>query len=331
MHPLSNLVHSVRCGLRALAIAVVFLPLGAPAFDLQGHRGTRGNEPENTIAGFERALQIGVTTLEMDAGVTADGTVVVYHDRALNPFITRDKSGQWLRRQDKLIKHLSYEEIKLFDVGRIDKSTEYGRQFPNQEARDGQRIPRLADVFARVNELGADHVRFDIETKIDPNHPDQTLPPEEFVTALLKVVRDAGMTRRVVIQSFDWRTLQLVQKVEPAIETMYLTSRSRTRDTLEGGTWTAGMLLKDYESAPHMVKASGGSIWAPAFQNLTAEGVKAAQKLGLKVIPWTVNELKDAEQLIDWGVDGIISDYPDRIRGVLQRRGIALPAAVGPK
>jgi glycerophosphoryl diester phosphodiesterase len=315
--------------LRAGAALAAFVSCSALALDLQGHRGTRGNEPENTMAAFERALQIGVTTLEMDAAVTADGEVVIYHDRALNPAITRDRSGQWLRGQDVLIKSLSYAELQTFDVGRNDKSSEYGRQFPDQQARDGQRIPRLADVFARVKELGADQVRFDIETKIDPRYPDQTLPPEQFVAALLKVVRDAGMTSRVMVQSFDWRTLRLIQKLEPGIETMYLTTRSRARDTLDGGTWTAGMLLKDYPSPAHMIKAAGGAIWAPAYQNLTADAVKSAQELGLKVIPWTVNEAADAERLIDWGVDGIISDYPDRIRVVMERRGIPLPAPIG--
>jgi len=315
--------------LRLLAIGAALLSYSAFAFDLQGHRGTRGNEPENTMAAFERALQIGVTTLEMDAAITADGVVVIYHDRALNPAITRDGSGRWLPRQDRLIRSMSYAELKLFDVGRNDRNTEYGRQFPQQQSRDGQRIPRLADVFARVKELGADHVRFDIETKIDPNFPEQTLPPEKFVTALLHVIRNAGMTTRVMIQSFDWRTLQLIQTLEPTIETMYLTTRNSNRDTLDGGTWTAGMLLRDHASPAHMIKAAGGSIWAPSFQNLTADSVKSAQKLGLKVIPWTVNEAADAERLIDWGVDGIISDYPDRIRLVMQRRGIPTPPTIG--
>jgi glycerophosphoryl diester phosphodiesterase len=325
----TTLISKLRTFLRVFAMSVALVPCIAAAFDLQGHRGTRGNEPENTMAAFERALQIGVTTLEMDAAITADGVVVVYHDRALNPAITRDGSGRWLPRQDRLIKSLSYAELKLFDVGANDKNSEYGRQFPQQQAREGQQIPRLADVFARVKELGADHVRFDIETKIDPNHPDQTLPPEQFVAALLQVIRDAGMTSRVMIQSFDWRTLQLIQKLQPGMETMYLTTRSRSRDTLDGGTWTAGFLLRDHASPAHMIKAAGGAIWAPSFQNLTAEAVKSAQQLGLKVIPWTVNEAADAERLIEWGVDGIISDYPDRIRVVMQRRGIPLPAPVG--
>jgi glycerophosphoryl diester phosphodiesterase len=302
------------------------VPSIALAFDLQGHRGARGLEPENTMAAFERALAIGVTTLEMDAAVTADGVVVVSHDPTLNPAITRDAQGRWLPGRGPLIKSSTYAELQAFDVGRIDPASPYARQFPAQQGRDGQRLPRLADVFERVKALGADSVRFDIETKIFPNRPDDTLAPEPFVQALLAVIRESGMTRRVMIQSFDWRTLQLVQKLEPAIETMYLTQQSRSSDSLEGGTWTAGLLRRDFASVGHMVKAAGGTIWAPNFASLTVEALKSAQALGVKVIPWTVNDAVDADRLIGWGVDGIISDHPDRVREVMQRRGMALPA-----
>lgn len=310
------------------ALLLVALAVCAPAraFDLQGHRGTRGNEPENTLAAFERALRIGVTTLEMDAAITADGVVVVSHDPALNPAITRDAQGRWLPAPGPLIKSLSLAELKAYDVGRIDPASPYGRQFPSQQARDGERLPTLAAVFARVKALGADEVRFDIETKVFPTRPQDTLAPEDFVPRLLAVIREAGMTGRVMIQSFDWRTLKLVQKLEPGMQTMYLTGRNF--DGQADGTWTAGLLRKDFASAAHMVKAAGGTIWAPAFQALTLEALKGAQQLGLKVIPWTVNEPADAQRLIEWGVDGLISDYPDRMREVMKQRGLPLPAPV---
>ena len=297
----------------------------ACAFDLQGHRGTRGLEPENTLAAFRRALEIGVTTLEMDAAITADGVVVVSHDPVLNPALTRDAEGRWLKGTGPLIKSLSYAELQTYDVGRVDPSSAYGRQFPEQQARDGQRRPKLAAVFALVRELGADSVRFDIETKVFPNRPDDTLAPEPFVRALLAVIREAGMANRVMVQSFDWRTLLLVQRLEPGMQTVYLTSGGGNFDTLEGGTWTAGMLLRDFPSVGHMVKAAGGTVWAPNFNNLTPDALKSAQQLGLKVIPWTVNAPADIDRLIGWGVDGIISDYPNRVRDAMQKRGLPLP------
>ena len=183
-------------------------------------------------------------------------------------------------------------------------------------------------MFARVKALGADNVRFDIETKITPTAPDDTLAPEPFVRALLAVIREAGMTKRVMIQSFDWRTLKLVQQLEPGMQTVYLTIRTRNSDNLADGTWTGGMLLRDHASPGHMVKAAGGSIWSPNQGSLTRDDLKSAQQLGLKVIPWTVNDPAVADRLIEWGVDGIISDYPDRIREVMAKRGMPLPPPV---
>jgi glycerophosphoryl diester phosphodiesterase len=314
-----------------LAVALVAVSTFASAFDLQGHRGTRGHEPENTLSAFRRALEIGVDTLEMDAAITADGVVVISHDPQLPAAITRDAQGHWLTGPGPLIRNLTFAQLQTYDVGRIDPSSDYARQFPLQQPRDGERRPKLADVFALVKSMGAEHVRFDIETKVFPDRPDATLPPEPFVRALLDVIRTAGMTSRVMIESFDWRTLKLVQQLEPGLETVYLTSRSHGYDTLEGGTWTAGMLLRDYPSIAHMVKAAGGRIWSPNFPSLAAADVKTAQQLGLKVIPWTVNAPADIERLLDWGVDGIISDYPDRVRTALQKRGMPLPPAIAPK
>jgi glycerophosphoryl diester phosphodiesterase len=168
-------------------------------------------------------------------------------------------------------------------------------------------------------------VRFDMETKLFPNRPGDTLAPDAFVDILLKAIADAGMTKRVTVQSFDWRTLQLIQKLEPAIETVYLTIDTRNNSNVRDPAWTGGMLLRDHASVAHMVKASGATTWSPNYNNIEAADVKAGQKLGLKVIPWTVNEPADMDRLIAWGVDGIISDYPDRLRDAMRRAGLPLP------
>ena len=306
----------------ALVLMASLLAGPADAFDLQGHRGTRGHAPENTLAAFERALTIGVDTLEMDAAVTSDGVVVVSHDPALNPALVRDPQGAWLKGPGPLIRTLTWAELQAYDIGRLDPSSAYGRQFPEQQARDGERFPRLADVFARERALGADTVRFDIETKVFPDRPDDTIAPEPFVQALLAAIREAGMTRRVMIQSFDWRTLALVQRLEPGMETVYLTTRGST----DSGLWSDGRRLRDYAGIPEMVKAAGGTTWSPRYDLLSAADVERAQGLALRVIPWTVNDPADADRLIGWGVDGLISDYPDRVREVMRKRGLPLPA-----
>ena len=314
-----RLIHALLC----LAAA---LPLSGLAFDLQGHRGTRGNAPENTLPAFERALEIGVTTLELDIGITADGVVVISHDPYLNPAITRDDSGQWLPgAKGPLIKSLTMAQLQAYYLGRINPDTPYAKTFSTQQPRDGTRIPTLQSLFDRVKALGASNVRFNIETKIDPAQPENTVGPEAMTRALLKVVRDAGMTPRVAIQSFDWRTLRLVQQMEPAIPTVYLTIQTANSDNLRDGDWTAGLKFADHGSAPGMVKAAGGKVWSPNGGAVTEALVKEAQALGLQVIPWTINNPADMERLIGWKVDGIITDYPDRLRTVMQARGMALP------
>ena len=296
------------------------------AFDLQGHRGARGLAPENTLPAFERALAIGVTTLELDVGITADGVVVVAHDPYLNPLIARDAGGQWLDgSKGPLIRSLTLAQLQAYDVGRIKPGSPYAGTFSTQEPRDGTRIPTLAALFDRVKALGADKVRFNIETKLNPQQPDDTVSPEAITQALLKVVREAGMLQRVAIQSFDWRSLRLVQQLEPSVPTVYLSIQTASSDNIRDGLWTAGLKIADHASVPAMVKAAGGAVWAPNGGAVTQELVKQAQALGLQVIPWTINNPADMERLTGWGVDGIITDYPDRLRAVLQARQIALP------
>ncbi len=319
--------------MRSLVSAFALLALttcNALAFDLQAHRGTRGNLPENTLPGFERALETGVTTLELDIAITADGIPVIYHDRALNPNITRDAKGEWISGTGPTIRSLTLEQVKTYDVGRIRSWTGYARDFPHQKPIDGTRIPTLAELFKRVKELGANDVQFDMETKIDPRSPGDTLPPEEFVKTLLAVIREHGMEQRVMVQSFDWRTLQIIQQLAPGMRTVYLTVQNPRSDTVSSGLWTAGFTLAQHGSTPRMVKAAGGPIWSPQFNGLTPDLLKEAQGLGLKVIPWTVNEPNDIDRVIAMGVDGIISDYPERVREVMQRRGMPLPRPVKP-
>lgn len=304
--------------------------LPAQAFDLQAHRGGRGLLPENTLVAFENAIRIGVTTIELDIAITADGVPVISHDPALNPAFTRDADGAWLKSTGPLIKQLTLAQVQSYDVGRIDPQHAYARAFPDQQPVDGQRIPTLAQLFKRVKELGANRLHFDIETKINPHRANDTLEPEAFVKALLAVIREHGMTRRVIVQSFDWRSLELLHRLEPELRTMYLSSASGNFNTVQDPAWTAGHVLSDFEgSVPRMVRASAGKavgvIWAPHFNQLTAALAKEAQALGLQVIPWTVNKEADMERLIDWGVDGIISDYPDRLRAVMSKRGLSLP------
>jgi len=313
--------------LRLLAAVLCAACANTLAFDLEGHRGARGLAPENTLPAFERALAVGVDTLELDIGITADGVVVVSHDSFLNPVITRDPQGQWLDTRGPLIHSLTLAQLQSYDVGRIRPGTSYAAALSRQAPHDGARVPTLAAVFDLVKARGA-RVRFNIETKIDPTRPDDTVGAETMAAALLQVVRDAGMAGRVSIQSFDWRTLRIAQRLAPAIPTVCLTVQSANTDNVRDSRWTAGLQLADHGSVPRLVQAAGCKAWSPNQGAVRPELVKEAQDLGLLVVPWTVNAPAEMERLLDAGVDGLITDVPDRLREVMLRRGMAVPPPV---
>ena len=296
-------------------------------FDIEAHRGGRALRPENTLQSFANALSMGVDTLELDMGVTKDGVLVVSHERGLNPDLARRPDGRYVPEGIPYVK-LTLAEVKTYDVGQIRPGSDYAARFPDQLSMPA-RIPRLAEVFALVRRSGDHHVRLNIETKIDPNHPEESPDPRRFVAAVLDLLRREKFVDRVMIESFDWRTLQLVQKEAPSISTVYLTQQERPEENIyldKPSPWTAGFDPRNYGgSVPRAVKAAGGKIWSPLYSDIDPHSVAEAHSLGLPVIVWTVNNPEDMVRLIDMGVDGIISDRPDVLRAVAATKGITLP------
>jgi glycerophosphoryl diester phosphodiesterase len=322
----------VARGLAAALLGAAALACGAAAaFDLQGHRGARGLAPENTLAGFETALAVGVDTLELDVGLTRDDVLVIVHDRTLNPDVVRGPDGQWLAAPGPVVRSLDFAALQAFDVGRLRPGSRYAASYPAQVPRDGARIPSLEQLFERVAALGASRVRFNIETKLSPLAPAETADPETFAQRLVEAVRRHGLAARTTVQSFDWRTLRAVQRIAPELATVYLSVEQAGADTIragdpQGSPWTAGLRHADHGSVPGMVKAAGGAVWSPNAADLDAARVAQARALGLAVVPWTVNDPAVMRRLIEWGVDGLITDRPDLAREVMRERGMPLPA-----
>jgi glycerophosphoryl diester phosphodiesterase len=318
-------VHAVA----TVAAVCLFMNGQAMAFDIEAHRGGRALFPENTLASFANALSMGVDTLELDIGVSSDGAIVVSHERRLNPDLARAADGVYVTSPGIPFVRLRLEDIKKYDVGQIRPGSAYAAQFPDQHAVPGTPIPTLKEVLELVRKSGDSHVRLNIETKIDPNHPDESPGPERFVTLLLDLLQAEKFSDRVTVQSFDWRTLQLVQKLAPAIPTVYLTLQKGSAATVfldKSSVWTAGFNPVDHEgSLPRAIKAAGGAIWSPFFGDVNPALISESHGLGVKVVVWTVNKPEDMARMIDMGVDGIISDHPDMLRQVAGKRGIALP------
>jgi glycerophosphoryl diester phosphodiesterase len=267
------------------------------SFDKQGHRGCRGLMPENTWPAMRKALDLGVTTLEMDVVITKDKKVVLSHDPWFSKDITTKPDGSFIgeREERKLnINWMTYEEVKTFDVGMKPHP-----RFPRQEKIKAVK-PLLSEVIDNVKQYMITSRRpfpyYNIETKSNPEFDGVFHPkPEEFVDLLMAVVKEKGIEDNVIIQSFDFRTLQYLHQKYPSIKTAML-----IEDT-------------DKRSLNEQVKALGFTpdIYSPAYQLVNEKLIANCHKQDIKIIPWTVNTKEEIEQLRKIGVDGIITDYPD--------------------
>lgn len=299
-------------------IGTVNLP---PGFDAEGHRGARGLLPENSLPAFEAALDLGVTTLELDLHFTQDGEVVVWHDPIIDdskchlPDDPADPEAPDPRNPLRRI-FISQQPLSVVQSYRCDLNPDNER-FPEQTAVSTQlagndyRIITLGELFDFVERYAnsplkteaqrgnAATVQFNIETKRDPDTPeniDDGFTGGEagpFEQAILAIVNGRSLTDRVIIQSFDHRSLRAIRDIDSEIRLAALTT---------GG-----------EARLDVYAAYKFDIWSPSRRDVTPELIARAHEEGLLVIPWTVNETGDMQQLIDWGVDGLISDYPDRL------------------
>jgi glycerophosphoryl diester phosphodiesterase len=326
---------STRAVVAALALAA--LAGSAPAaiadgFDLEAHRGGRGLRPENTLASFGNALRLGVTTLELDTGVTKDGIVVVSHERRISslecqdtgPATPGDPAYPYV---GKLIHELTYAQIHTLDCG--TRHAPAGDQYvATQEAVPGTHMPTLAQVFALADRYGAQDVQFNIETKLDPTLPGDTVDPTTFAQKVIGEIRKAKQTRSSLLQSFDWRTLKIARTLAPSLRRVAL---AQPATVFPGSPWTAGYKIAsskpfdDGSLARVVARELKADVISPVATSTTAQLIASSHDLKLPVIPWTVNDKGDMARLIDAGVDGLISDYPDRLREVLAAKGEELP------
>lgn len=265
-----------------------FLVLAAPHVEVHGHRGARALRPENTLPAFELALQAKVDVLELDLAVTKEGRLVISHDPLISPAICQSKDGKPI--PEKLAIHfLSLEQVQSYDCGSLKNP-----KFPKQIPVPGTSIPTLEQLFEwiKTSKLPqAAKVKFNIETKIFPSHPEITPTPKVFVQKIIDLVKRYGFTERVILQSFDDRTLKAAKEIEPRIRTALLTSDNHI----------------DYVKA---VKAAKADSLSPDADWILPEDVEKLHQAGIPVIPWTANDPKTWDRLLKMKVDGIITDEP---------------------
>ncbi|TGK35646.1 glycerophosphodiester phosphodiesterase [Leptospira andrefontaineae] len=283
--------------------------------DLQGHRGARGLKPENTWPAFEEALSQGMTTIELDTVLTKDQKIIIHHDSESNPALCTKKDGSEI--VSKSIYELTLVELKELDCG-----TKKNPKFPEQISVPGTELLTIQEFFEKVQtweRTGKRKVvpKFNIETKF-PNDAESQVSSEiseAHVNLLIKAIETAKVTDRATIQSFYLPAISLVKKKNPKIKTSALFSLTYS----QGAAMKFGFGDSRRELVLNQTKELKADIISPYFLYVTDEFVSKAHSLGIKVIPWTVNDTQEMERLIKTGVDGIITDYPDRLNSVLKK------------
>jgi glycerophosphoryl diester phosphodiesterase len=275
-----------------LCISLLLFSCNAiPKLDIQGHRGARGLFPENTIPAFEAALKLGVNTLELDVVVSKDGQVVVSHEPFMNHEITLDVNGNPISESDEKsfnLYHMSYDSIRLYDVG-----SKLHPRFPNQIKMKVAK-PLLSEVIKTAEKQSGKKIRYNIEIKSLPGY-DGLFSPEvdEFVRLALEIIKSEKISKRTTLQSFDVRALESIHRQAPKIKTVLLVDGNESIDAK----------LSELTFKPKII--------SPYFELLDIVSVEKYHRQNFKVIPWTLNSEKDMKLMMEYKVDGIISDFPD--------------------
>lgn len=330
---------TIYSGFNNIDISTTYAKVNYDVFDLEAHRGGRDVRPENTLYSYAYAIELGATSIECDMQLTKDGQIVMSHNPILNSDITRDENGNYIENNKYDIRLMTVDELKKFDVGVMDPNCgEYYDLHGKTQFTYDAKIPTLEELMQLIQSYGDKNIVSNIETKSYPDPASagykNNADPKKFVEIFNNIVKKYDMEDRVVLQSFDWQTLIEMKKLNPNISTSALwqeqpswgrDSESLRRYEKKKSSWLGGLDIKDYQGNP--VKAAhaiGADIISPYYTEISKQDVDEAHSLGMKVVPWTVNNEKDMNMLLDMGVDGIISDKPWLLKQVLEKRNIKL-------
>lgn len=316
---------TIYSGFNTIDISTTYAKVNYDVFDLEAHRGGRDIRPENTLYSYAYAIELGATSIECDMQLTKDGQIVMSHNPILNSDITRDENGNYIENNKYDIRLMTVDELKKFDVGVMDPNCgEYYDLHGKTQFTYDAKIPTLEELMQLIQSYGDKNIVLNIETKSYPDPASagykNNADPKKFVEVFNNIVKKYDMEDRVVLQSFDWQTLIEMKKLNPNISTSALwqeqpswgrDSESLRRYEKKKSSWLGGLDIKDYQGNP--VKAThaiGTDIISPYYTEISKQDVDEAHSLDMKIVPWTVNNEKDMNMLLDMGVDGIISYKP---------------------
>ena len=290
---------------------------------IYGHRGARGNLPENTLDSFNFLFENKISAFETDILISRDLVPVINHDFRLNPALTRNSDGNWIENDDIKIFDLTYEQLSKFKIGSIDKKSKYGRRFDDQKSLGEINIPKLSDLLELASNNISDNLIINLEIKSTPVEENLTPSPDAMAKLITNEVNKTELKDKVIYSSFDWRVLREIKNINHQSSRAYLTSELKGK-VYDKSPWLDFMPLYDSDSRelPRLIKTLGGEAWHPKHKDINKDMVRISHEEGLPVNIWTVNEKYEMLRMIEYGVDGIITDYPLRLKKLCEKEGI---------
>ena len=295
---------------------------------IYGHRGARGDMVENSISGLKYAFDLGIRAVEFDVVISKDNIPVLFHDYRLNPDLVKDSSGNWITDKNMKLRDLTYEEISKYTIENVKPDTKYAKRFKNQQSAKGEKIPKLTDFFKLVVEDKYKDAFLNLEIKSTLTQENVTPNPEKMVFLILKDIKEFNLEDRTLITSYDWRILYELKKQNSNVLRGFITLQQDLatvkKNVYENSPW----MVKNYPMEelfllPNIIKSLEGHVWSVFYRDVTKQNVELAHKHGLATCVWTVNREKDIIRMIEYGVDGIITDYPKKVQEICKSKNIS--------
>ena len=295
---------------------------------IYGHRGARGDIVENSVEGFKYTFGLGIKAIEFDVLISKDNTPVLFHDYTLNVNMVKDSSGNWIDNSDLKINNLTYDEISKYNIESLKPGSGYADRFKNQKSAKGAKIPKLIDLFELATEEQNKDVFLNLEVKSNPTLKEVTPEPKDMVESILKDIKKYNLEDRIVVTSFDWRILYELKKQNSSVLRGFLTLQqnlgSTKKNIYENSPWMEKQFsLEDLFLLPNIIKSLEGHVWSVFYRDVTKQNIELAHKHGLAVNVWTVNREQDIIRMIEYGVDGIITDYPKKVQEICKAKNIS--------
>ena len=293
---------------------------------IYGHRGARGDLPENTLESFKYLFENNINAYETDILISKDLVPVITHDFRLDPSFTKDNEGNWIEDENLKIFDLTYEELSKFDVGSVNKLSRYGRRFINQKKLENQRIPKLSELLEMSSKNKSEKLLINLEIKSTPEEENLTPEPEDTVKLIMKDINESSLKDKIIVSSFDWRTLSVIKNQYPEIPRAYLTQHltgiNINQTIYNRSPWLSFLPYYEDHELPKIIKSQGGKAWHPYRKDITKKLVDISHQEELPVNVWTVNKEYEMLKMVEYGVDGIMTDYPLRLKELCEKENI---------